>query len=222
LTTLLHHKEVNCGYGCHAADWLAAYDLCLSAHGGMVFSDGIDGMKGILQIAQSSGWWWPLSYRCILTEHPILIEDLSHQDGRDRFGLVIEYSDGWGAGWLNGVIVPAHVVSDPETISVEQITTTPNVEVRRVMIERYGIQRYLMDSCATSVHQDDYGSLYRIEIVSREPIVMVRVLNSTPEKDGSFKDYFLRVPPNMQTARQAVAWTFGKHDPEDYAPTMET
>ena len=44
---------------------------------------------------------------------------------------------------------------------------------------------------------------------------MVEVLNSTPEPDGSRKTYFLRVPPDTQTARQGVAWTFGMR-PDDY------
>ena len=38
---------------------------------------------------------------------------------------------------------------------------------------------------------------------------MVEVRNSTPEPDGSRKTYFLRVPPTVRTAREAVAWTFG-------------
>jgi hypothetical protein len=50
---------------------------------------------------------------------------------------------------------------------------------------------------------------------------MVKVANSTPEADGSFKDYFLRVPPNMERARQAVAWTFDM-DENEYAPEVQT
>ena len=33
-------------------------------------------------------------------------------------------------------------------------------------------------------------------------------MNSTPEPDGTRRTYFLRVPPQMRTAREAVAWTF--------------
>ena len=50
---------------------------------------------------------------------------------------------------------------------------------------------------------------------------MVKVVNSTPEPDGSFKDYFLRVPPDMQTAHQAVAWTFDK-TVATYQPVLQT
>ena len=56
-----------------------------------------------------------------------------------------------------------------------------------------------------------------------EPLVMVKVMNSTPEPDGSFKPYFLRVHPELRpllqdnqvgepqymSGRNAVASTFG-------------
>ena len=37
----------------------------------------------------------------------------------------------------------------------------------------------------------------------------VEIVNGTPEEDGTFKRYFLQVPANMRSAREAVAWTYG-------------
>jgi len=51
--------------------------------------------------------------------------------------------------------------------------------------------------------------------------VVVEVLNSTPEPDGSRKTYFLRVPPRTSTAHEAVAWTFGM-DAAEYSPITQT
>jgi len=34
-------------------------------------------------------------------------------------------------------------------------------------------------------------------------------LDVTPEPDGTYKQYFLQVPPTVRSARQAVAWTYG-------------
>jgi hypothetical protein len=82
------------------------------------------------------------------------------------------------------------------------------------MIERYGQARYLLDSGATEIHRDDFGTLYRKTIPGDESLMMVKVVNSTPEPDGSFKDYFLRVPPTMARAREAVAWTFAMPEAE--------
>ena len=54
-----------------------------------------------------------------------------------------------------------------------------------------------------------------------EPLVMVEVVNSTAEPDGTYKDYFLRVPPDIETARAAVAWTFDV-EPERYRVEVQT
>lgn len=54
-----------------------------------------------------------------------------------------------------------------------------------------------------------HGTLYRLPLEGDEPLVMVRVENSTLEPDGSRKPYWLRVPPDMDTAAGAVAWGFG-------------
>jgi hypothetical protein len=131
--------------------------------------------------------------------------------------------------WLNdirdyywhGVYVESYVVEKPESITVLDIETETNMEVRRVKIERFGQARYLLDSRAILIHRDGYGALYRKLVPGDEPLVMVKVLNATPEPDGSFKDYFLRVPPTMRTAKEAVAWTFGK-SPDNYEPEQET
>jgi uncharacterized protein DUF6745 len=42
------------------------------------------------------------------------------------------------------------------------------------------------------------------------------VINATPETDGTRKHFFLQVPPNLRTPREAVAWTYGMR-PEAYA-----
>jgi len=121
----------------------------------------------------------------------------------------------------HGVMVPAFVVVKPEWITIKHIETEENAEVRRVMIERYGPARFLVDSGAKQIAKDDYGALYRKEVLGDEPIVMVKVVNSTAEPDGSFKDYWIRVPPTTKTPREACAWTFGKTE-EEYAPEVET
>jgi hypothetical protein len=123
--------------------------------------------------------------------------------------------------YWHGVRVEQYVVDNPERITVAEIEAEANVEVRRIKIERFGQTRYLLDSSAREIHRDDYGTLYRKEERGDEPLVMVNVVNATPEPDGSFKDYFLRVPPTMRTAREAVAWTFGK-TAEVYEPEKET
>ena len=61
----------------------------------------------------------------------------------------------------------------------------------------------------------------RLVLPDDEPVVMVEVVNSTAEPDGTFRTYWLRVPPSTRTAREGVAWTFGVAE-EEYRPERET
>ncbi len=136
-------------------------------------------------------------------------------------GPALCFSDGFAAHVFHGVAVERRIVEHPGTITLSEIDQASNIELRRVLLERYGQARYLQDSGAEVIHQDDFGILYRKPMGSDEPLVMVKVVNSTREPDGSYKDYFLRVPPHMKTAREAVAWTFGFEE-EDYSPAAES
>jgi hypothetical protein len=136
-------------------------------------------------------------------------------------GPAISYADGYRIYSINGVTVNEKTAVAPETLTVEEIEAEINLEVRRIMLERFGIGRYLLESKADVLNEDEYGTLYRKRIAGDEPLLMVRVKNSTAEPDGSYREYFLRVPPFVRTAREAVAWTFD-FDEDQYQPEEET
>jgi len=119
------------------------------------------------------------------------------------------------------VQVPAVVIVAPDTLTVPAVLSERNAEVRRVMVERVGWTRILAEAGWRPTHEDETGTLYRVDLPGDEPLVLVHVTNATPEADGSRRRYILRVPPTMQRAREAVAWTFDQ--PESaYQPTAES
>jgi hypothetical protein len=205
------------GYGQHDASWLGWLDAFTQ----FGLADIVAPAAGLTRIAESSGWWWPFAGAIIFTDRPARLR----RDERGRLhsddGAAIQYPDGWGIYAWHGVRVAEAVILRPEQLTIEQIRNEPNAEVRRVMLERFGFDRYLSASGAIPVHADECGTLYRCEIPGDEPLTLVSVLNSTPEPDGSTKTYHLRVPPGMQTAREAIAWTFGL-PAEKYRPVVET
>ena len=90
------------------------------------------------------------------------------------------------------------------------------------MLEHYGHDRYIVDSGAEPVQQDEAGRLWRVNMpAGDEPIAMVEVVNATAEPDGTHRTYWLRVPPHLRTAKDAVAWTFGLTG-EEYRPQVQT
>ena len=166
-----------------------------------------------------------LADEIVASERPLVlqVDDQGRPHAED--GPAIAYPGLVVHAW-HGVVVPDWVISDAASITIEAIDAEANAEVRRVLVERFGTERLIREGRATLVSEDETGRLWRRELRPSgrqrdEPVVVVEVLNATPEPDGSRRAYFLRVPPTMSTAREAVAWTFGMSGAE-YRPTTET
>ncbi|MFD8386937.1 DUF6745 domain-containing protein [Streptomyces sp. NPDC059679] len=197
--------------GQHDAPWLAA-----------VVAEGDAGeLAGPAAVARSAGWWWPYEKAVVIAERPVTL----HRDEAGRLdsgtGPALDYPDGFALYAWRGMPVPADFLGQLSELTAERIRTEENAELRRVMLEHYGYDRYLTESGAKPVHRDETGVLWRIEMAGDEPVVMVEVVNSTPEPDGTHRTYWLRVPPRTTTAREGVAWTFGL-DADGYAPERQT
>jgi len=197
--------------------WLAFYDyfrqIC-----GLATCERLDGLSSL---HRTSGWWIARKGVALLSDRPIVLK----RDARGRLhaddGPALAYSDGWDLYVWHGVTVPEIVIRQPERLTAAQIRDERNAEVRRVMLDRFGTDRYVREIGARKLSSDDFGTLWRADLRGDEPLVMVEVVNATAEPDGSFKDYWLRVPPTMRTAREAVAWTFGKTAAE-YTPAVQS
>ena len=202
-------------YGQHEAGWLSFYSYFREVCG---LTTQTDSLRGLTSQAQAAGWFLPHAKICWVSErHNIL-----RQDERGRLHDLSEpacaYPDGWAIYAVHGVRVPGWIIETPSEITPTKIDAEKNAEIRRVMMTKFGEAKYLEQSGAVEVSRDLRGVLYRKDIVGDEPLVMVRVENSTPETDGSAKPFWLRVPPGCKTAAEAVAWTFGvethKYEPE--------
>lgn len=173
-------------------------------------------------VARNSGWWYPYDGVCFMCHRSEWIK----LDERNRLsytdGAAIKYPDGWGAYCVNGVMMPEDVIEDHALITPERINVETNQEVKRIMIDIIGAEEYLRRSKAVKRDESEDGILWVCPVSGDEDIVMVEVINSTPNPDGTFKHYFLRVPPATKTAREARAYTFGITDPNLFDPKVET
>ncbi len=121
----------------------------------------------------------------------------------------------------NGVRIDQRIAFAPETISADEVLKERNVEKRRVMMERMGVERFVAEVDADVLHEDtDPGGqrqLLRVVVDEDEPLVVLGC--SCP---STARRYLLRVPPTMKTCHQAAAWIAGFDDATLYAPLMET
>jgi hypothetical protein len=192
------------------------------------------------EACDSAGPLVVLPTEIVVSDRPLVLrlDDRGRPHSDD--GPAIAYGDGLVVYAIHGTAIPAWLFEEPERLAPDVIDAEPNVEIRRVMIERFGAERLIREGGAELVHEDETGRLWRRPVgdpqtqrsaglrgptragrQSDEAIVMVEVRNATPESDGTRKTYFLRVPPTVQTAREAVAWTFDL-DGETYRPDVET
>jgi hypothetical protein len=121
----------------------------------------------------------------------------------------------------HGLLVPDHVVMFPGRITAEEIQGERNVEVRRILLERFGPARYIEAIGARCIQADDYGALYEATFADGLNYKMVRVTNGTLEPDGTVKEYWLGVPVECTSAHDAVARTY-QRTPATYRPLLRT
>ena len=125
-----------------------------------------------------------------------------------------------GLRW-RGVPVDYRIAFFPETIKAKEALAQTNAEIRRVMIERMGFERFFEEAKAKKIDKDtDPGGkreLLRIVMKDDEDIVCLSC--SCPSTQ---RHYLLRVPPTIMTCHAAAAWMAGFNDPSKYKPVIET
>lgn len=157
--------------------------------------------------ASEAGLWlfWVTEREIIAVPRPsILVE-------RDRLhcatGPAVSWPNGARYWFWRGMQVPEYLIERPHEITIGLFDREPNAELRRVMVERFaggrerggGPAAFLRASGARPIdHDERYGTLYSREIPGDEPLVMLEVVNRSPEPDGSFKHYWLRVHPELR------------------------
>ena len=197
-------------------DWLAAYDF----FGRVCGVDAVGRLDGLMELTRAAGWcWWPQRGAVVLCERPEQLQ--LDEQGRlhSSPGPALRYPDGWSLWAWHGVRVPRAAIESPESMTAAEVLAEPDVEVRRVMIERMGCERLVRDGGARRLAEDETGILWRLDLADDEPLVCVEVVD--PPAGGAFRRYLLRVPPDARSPREAVAWTFGV-DAREYRPAVET
>ena len=218
-------------YGCQEY-WLSYYDYFQ-----IECNLDLKEIDPLVALTKLVGWWTPLKNVSILQHRPLEIHRDEQHELHNLNGPAVKYR-GCENSTKYSNIYAVHGVRVPKKVveldyDVKDIDSEKNAEVRRVMIELYGQAKYILDSNAKEIHSDEFGTLYQKELAEDEPMMMVKVVNSTQEPDGTFKDYWIRVDPKayggIKTARAAVASTWRNEDgsfifasPEEYDCDIET
>lgn len=163
-----------------------------------------------------SGYWFGKDVALIVRRLTRLAFD---EAGRlhDASGPCVEYRDGWSFYAWHGVRAPEKLLLAPETLTRDDFLHEDNIEVRRLIQERMG-QRFVWELEGKFIDSGPQGVLYEVELPN-DPERVARYVQaqgaSTPHQ------YYVRVPPTIQTVAEAIAWSFNM-TVEDYHPAQET
>ena len=226
------------GYGQHDASWLGFYEYFREVVG---LTSQTEKLAGLIEHAKHGGWYLPYQNICWLSERPSLLARDTNGRLHSLTGPSVLYPDGWAIYAVHGVRVPEYVIARPQLISIGGIKDEANAEIRRVMIERYGYERYINDANLTKVDEcaANHGliGLRTARLFRDGDLAVLDVLNSTPEPDGTTRRYAIPVDPRAYDGRAgkeclaALTSTWRKRGdatqlffmrPEDYAPFAES
>jgi hypothetical protein len=154
---------------------------------------------------------------CIVSDRPEILKVDAENRPHCESGPSHRWRDGWSLFFWHGVSIPGEwVTGNPPT--AKEALTWPNIEQRRAACEIVGwakLMEQLDARVIDSNENDEIGTLLEAQIPDsgRERFLRVRC--------GTGRSFVLPVPPDMQSALQANAWTYGL-DPAEFAPEVRT
>ena len=189
-------------YGCHDANWLGFYQY---------FRDVLnlkvcEKLNGLMDLASHGGW-------LNMYEDIVVFQDRSEHikfDDQNRLhcenGPAILYRDGYGVYAWHGVRIPSEWITNKGELTAKTALTWVNMEQRRAACEIVGWAKVLRELNARVIESDEdpmIGTLLEVDIPDIGKENFLKVLC------GTGREFAIPVPPNMKTALEANAWTYG-------------
>jgi hypothetical protein len=200
-------------YGQHEAHWLAFYDY---------FGEVLDlkeqtaKLKGLDMVAKSANWFLPHKKICWVSERHNIVRLNARNRLHCETGMALAYPDGWGIYALNGVrMKPEYVLTSAQEIKPEMIMKETNIDVRRELIRKVGIDKMVGYGKEVST-QGDYKLIDMSKLFERiryAPFLLMK----NPSLDNTF--HLEGVSPECRTVQEAINWRAGNREIE-WSPAL--
>lgn len=173
-------------------------------------------------LALSCGGTWSHRDIIAISDRPCLLRRDNAGQLHSADSPAIEYRDGWGICVWHGFRLPVThewIVREREKLSADKIDAETNAELRRIMLENFGYERYLGERGAKEIAVDTCDGRPRRLLdltVQGETIRVVEVENGSLEPDGTRRKFVLgaaRHPITNAlpgTPHEAIAWSYGR------------
>lgn len=156
----------------------------------------------------------PFEKACWVFDRPLQC----HADAEGRFhyegGPALLFGDGYSSFQFHGVQLPERYGRvHPHRWQADWLLQEQNAELRRVLIQGIGYDRLCQELQAEALNTWREYTLLRISpAIDVEPIYLLKM---TCPSTGYI--HATRVPPSIQSAREAIRWVNWDTDPEEFA-----
>jgi len=187
-------------FGQHDASWLGLYDFFSIV---CSLQNETEKLNGIMIIAKSAGWWLPYKNICWISErHQVVNRNEAGRLHKDLAPAIL-YPDGFAVFALNGVRMKAeHVLTPAGKIDPAMVLAETNVDVRRELIRKVGIERMLAKLPHKTLHKLDSYELLEVKLSDQVPkAIYLKMINP------SIQTFHMEgVPAECTTVEKALNW----------------
>ena len=181
-----------------------------------VLDFSIDSRKlaAFYSLVKECGWIFVFDKICYICDRPtnISVDDRNRLHGEGQ--PAIAYSDGYGIYAHHGVILPEkYGCVDPHQWQAKWLLEEENAELRRVLIQAIGYGRLCQELAATEL--DSWREYTLLRIDNSIDVESIHLLKMICPSTGYI--HATRVPPNIQSAREAISWVNWDIDPEEFS-----
>ena len=193
--------EVNC---------MTGFDFCISV---LNIDYPQQEWKVFQSLIKECGWLFAYDDICIVCDRPLHLrfdnQNRLHAEGEPA----IEFIDGYSLYSYHGVTLPEKYGKIyPQQWQSQWLLREENAELRRVLIQGIGYARICQELQAIELDNWQEYTLLKIDNdVDEEPIYLLKM--TCPSTSFT---HALRVPPEMQSAHEAICWVNWGIEPEEF------
>lgn len=202
-------------YGAHDAHWLAFYEYMRD----VLNIAECNKLNGLINLAKYSGWVNAYEKFAIIQHRPIKISFDDQKRTHCEDGPAIEYRDGFSVYCWHGVRIPENWIKDKKSLTPTMALTWANIEQRRCACEILTWNVILQELNSKIIDENfdpQIGTLLEVDIPDIGTEKFLQVVCGTGRK------FAIPVPPEMKTAMDANAWTYGFTNEEFIKPEIRT
>ncbi|XZO03289.1 MAG: DUF6745 domain-containing protein [Microcoleus sp.] len=193
------------------AEFAATCDFCFS-----VLKCKYNPIKwqALKSLTTQCGWIFPYEKVCIVCDRPRILSFDSQHRLHAEAGPAIQFADGYSLYSYHGVTLPEKYGQiHPNEWQPQWLLEEENAELKRVLIQGIGYDRICSELAAVELDTWQEYTLLKIDTkVDVEPIYLLKM---TCPSTGFI--HALRVPPDINSAREAIKWVNWGVDSEDFS-----